>query len=311
MADQPGPPGLRHWDEVSPPMTNRFGTGLATARGVRLALVVVLLLGSGAWRWIKARQVEDRVQAERLCPIRLADLPLQVGNWTGRDAQLDPIISRNSGATDQLYRRYVDERTGVELEIVILYGPAREMYAHDPQFCYPLAGYQPVGRSTVRVVAIPAGDVDPTSAPSRVGIALEPGRASATPPANVLAAPFTASVYTRVGRGETQEVYCGWRLRGEFAASPGMYKTVERLGGMFKIQLARLIRPGELTGNQLPSGAADPGHPIEQFLGEFLPHLQRALDQAGSSPRPRSGSALSSSSPAGLAPPAASVSPTP
>ena len=251
-------------------MTNRFGFGFATARGARLLLVALLLLGSGTWRWIKARQVENRVQAERLCPIRLADLPLDVGNWTGQNTELDPIISRNSGATDQLYRRYRDKRTGVELEIVVLYGPAREMYAHDPQFCYPLAGYQPQGRSTVRTIAIPQA-AEGSSGESKAAVP-------------TLAAPFTASVYARGGTAETQEVYCGWRLRDEFAASPGMYKTVERLGGMFKIQLARLIRPGELTGTQLPSGPADPGHPIEQFLGEFLPHLQRALERAGSSP---------------------------
>src|SRR4051794_39321881 len=89
-----------------------------------VALACVLLVGSGGLRLREARRVEAYLRQGRLSPVPLAGVPLELGPWRGRPEPLDPQIARLTGQTDHIFRTYVDTRTGVALDVIILYGPA-------------------------------------------------------------------------------------------------------------------------------------------------------------------------------------------
>lgn len=49
---------------------------------------------------------------------------------------------RITGSTDHIVRVYADEKSGDQVSVLVLYGPADRVYAHTPVNCYPAAGYQ-------------------------------------------------------------------------------------------------------------------------------------------------------------------------
>ena len=160
--------------------------GRAAAVWPRLALACALLGAAGGLRAWQERRVDARLASGLEAPFPLAELPLEVGDWRGAAAELDPRIAQNAGSIDSTLRSYVNRRTGVRLEVIALYGPAAGLRIHAPERCYPQAGYEPVG--DVLHHEVDAG----------------PGRP---------AAQFRSLVYAKGegGRAERQEVYYAWR----------------------------------------------------------------------------------------------------
>ena len=189
----------------------------AAAPGVpwaRVALACAVLVASGGARWWRARRIDAVLEQGKQSPFPLKDLPLTLGDWRGEPAAPDPEIVRTTGATDFTFRRFVNQSTGVALEVYVLYGPAVDLFLHAPENCYPAAGF-----------------------------ALKQAAAERTVEAGPLRAPFRTLVY---GRGEgaqtdLQEVYYSWRFQGRWSPDYGKFKQLERIPGMFKVQLARRI----------------------------------------------------------------------
>jgi EpsI family protein len=208
----------------------------------RVALACAILLGSAGFRFWQSRRIEGALEAGRRGPrIDLAELPMTLGPWKGLSTELDPQIARGTGADQVVTRRYVNQDTGVAVEMILLYGPAVEMYIHSPEVCYPAAGYALRGGPDARPVE--AGDVK---------------------------APFRSLVYSK-GEGavaERQEVYFSWWYNGRWTPDVGNQKHFERIPSMYKVQLARRVTEQEKR---------DVGNPCEAFLKELLPEMARRI----------------------------------
>ena len=218
---------------------------------VRVIVVSVLLLGSAGVRALQTDRIESSIQAIRKRPkVELASLPMDMGSWKGITTDLDPIIARATGADQIVTRRFVNQETGVSLEVILLYGPAVEMYIHAPELCYPQAGF-----------------------------ALVDGPDDRTIKAGTSEFPFRSLLYSR-GEGaqaDLQEVYYSWWYNGHWTPNVGLQKQFERIPGMYKVHLARRIIPGEKRRI---------GNPCESFLQELLPEIERQMSTNQSPPSP-------------------------
>jgi EpsI family protein len=207
-------------------------------------LVCALLVSSGAIRLWHARRVRETAESGRTSAFPLKELPLTLGNWRGADAILDPRIAQHTGASDAVFRRYVDQATGATVEVIVLYGPAVELFIHTPEVCYSAAGYTQSGVSGRRVVTTRG-----------------------------VAAPFQSLVFEKGQGGDADilEVYYSWRHQGHWTPELGMMKQIERIPGMYKVQLARRLTVHERR---------DVDNPCESLLEFLVPEIERRLTPA-------------------------------
>ena len=218
--------------------------GVSLASWSRVGLAVALLIGSAGVRAWQVRRIDGEMAAGRQRPkIDLAAVPTELGPWKGAATELDAQIARATGADQIVTRRYVNQFTGVALDLILIYGPAAEVYVHAPEVCYPSAGY-----------ALAAG-------PEARAVKLGDGGA---------AADFRSLVYAK-GEGATaalSEVYYSWWYNGRWTPEVGKQKYFERIPGMYKVHVARVVGPGERR---------DVDNPSESFLRELLPELRRRM----------------------------------
>lgn len=236
-------------DQASRPAPAAPARAAAPAGGPRFWAGVLLccaaLAASGVLRVWQERRVDAMLLEGRQSPFPLEELPMTLGPWVGSEAQLDPEIAKATGAVDHAFRRYVNQQTGAAVDLIALYGPATNMYVHAPEVCYPGTGYTRVDGPDIRKV--PLGD----------------GRE----------APFRSLVYARGENGVSarQEVYYAWRYFDRWSPDSVKHKQYERIPGMFKVQLAREVLPGELR---------EVANPCESLLGYLMPELERRIEAA-------------------------------
>jgi hypothetical protein len=219
-----------------------------------VAVVGLLLVAAGATRYWQAGRVGARLEQGRQAPFPLAGLPLALGPWQGAATALDPRIVRATGCTDHLVRRYVDQRTGVGVDVVVLYGPAPALFDHTPEACYPAAGHRLVDGPSPRTVRLGRRPVPLR----RLGFAKGDG-----------------------ARALRLRVYYTWRVAGRWSLEHGDYKQFERIPDVYKVHLARPVAARERLD--------DGGDPCEAFLQVLLPALERRLSDPGG-PGPSSSS---------------------
>jgi hypothetical protein len=205
------------------------------------AIACALVLGSGALRWWQARRVEAMLQLEKESPFPLDSLPMTLGDWVGEKTELDPQIVAGTGANDLITRRYVNRVTGVAVEVIVLHGPASDIFVHTPEWCYPRAGFAAAGEVMER--SIPLGDAK---------------------------APFRSTAYTKgdPARPDTQEVIFSWRYNGRWTTTVNRPKEMERVAGMYKVQVARKLQANE---------ARTVANPCEAFLELLVPVLEARI----------------------------------
>ena len=207
----------------------------------RVGLVVALILASGGVRFWQAKKVDAALAAGRESPFPLATLPMKLGECVGSDTELDPRIVMGTGSTDHITRRYTDHRTGVAIDIIVLYGPTSQIFIHSPELCYPKAGYESRGDSLIRDIRMQGGTV-----------------------------PFCSLEYSKgdAGQIEYQEVYYSWRYNGRWSPVVTTLKESERIPGMYKVQLARQVGRDE-------SRTVD--NPCEALLEVLIPELESRI----------------------------------
>ena len=87
----------------------------------------------------------------------LATLPVEMGDWVGRDEPVDPRILKESQADDYLNRVYEDRRQpGRRLWLWVNYSRVGDNLRHSPEVCLPSGGWAKV-ESQCKVMAVPAG----------------------------------------------------------------------------------------------------------------------------------------------------------
>ena len=220
---------------------------------LRVALACGILAAAGAVRAWQGQQIAGFMERGRACPFPLDDLPRTVGPWTTTEEQvLDPAIQRGAAATESVSRTYVDDRTGVGVGLLVLYGPALGMNLHSPARCYPAAGYALDGDPVRR-------DLSYTRRDGTQGHAA-----------------VAALTFTR-GEGpaaERKQVYYAWGHDGRWSPDLMSPKAYQRVPGMFKVHLERRSAAGE---------AIDADNPCESLLRSLLPEIDARLANRGQS----------------------------
>ena len=86
----------------------------------------------------------------------LANLPMALGSWTGRDLPIEQRILDAVGVDDHVSRAYFDQRNPPVLLYVGYYKSQRTgATIHSPKNCLPGAGWQPVSSGKI---AVPLAD---------------------------------------------------------------------------------------------------------------------------------------------------------
>lgn len=86
-------------------------------------------------------------------PAALERLPLQIGEWTGRDISVDPRVMRAAGVDAQVNRRYVRSSGAESVSLYIGCGVrAVDVLVHNPPACYIVAGWSVVERHAGELV---------------------------------------------------------------------------------------------------------------------------------------------------------------
>jgi hypothetical protein len=175
----------------------------------------LLLATSGGVRFWRERQFETIARENEKCPFALDEVPKVLGTWhmdERASPKLAPDIARIAGADAHVLRNYIDQKSGAAVLVLILYGPARSVFAHSPEVCYPANGYQPVA---------PAVDHQFVDSTSRFPVRFR----SAFFSKNVGATTRYEEVYYAFLHNEQwlPEVANQWKL---FRYHPGMFKVL-------------------------------------------------------------------------------------
>jgi hypothetical protein len=238
-------------EELPSPRAVRRGLG-GVGLWMRVGLAVALLAASAAGRVWQARRVDQMLRDGRVAPFRVNEIPLTLGPWVGEDAVMDPIIARATGATERLNRIYRNLTTGQRVSVIVLFGPSSEMFVHAPTTCYPASGYECV--------------TGPLS-----------NRVRESAQAEARSWPFYELVYRKGegGQADQQDVFYTWRYSGQW--SPGLTtpKWIERIPGMFKVQVSRPVKDAEID-------LLSVGNPCESFLAHLMPEIDRRIAESQS-----------------------------
>jgi len=92
-------------------------------------------------------------------PLRapLETLPLEIGDWIGRDKTVNPAVLKESQATDHLSRIYENRNDpGKRLELWINYSDLGLNLRHSPEVCLPSGGWTKI-ESASREMTVPYG----------------------------------------------------------------------------------------------------------------------------------------------------------
>ena len=91
---------------------------------------------------VLASKLEAPVNAITLPPADLEQLPLQIGNWTGKEAPLAEAIVLATDTDAHISRIYSRRYNSDYVSLYIAYGArARDLMPHRPEVCYTGAGW--------------------------------------------------------------------------------------------------------------------------------------------------------------------------
>jgi hypothetical protein len=204
----------------------------------------------------------QNLYAREVVPVfSLSSLPKTVGNWEdkGETSALDPQIARIAGSVDSITRTYIDRRTGVVVDVLVLFGRSEQVAMHTPEICYPAVGYQLAESPVEQPIPLEGKNVtDPAALPR-----------------------FRSMSFVRPGKFlERQEVFYGLRQNGHWSPEPdGNWKSLSLSPGMYKVQVQRRMAEQELRR------FFDPEYnPTVQFLGAFLPEIESQIARAAKPP---------------------------
>jgi hypothetical protein len=105
-----------------------------------LSLLCLAAVVHGVWtgRWQNSRALEEAAA-------RVPAVPLAFGDWEGKDRPPDHEAFAGAGAKTYWMRVYRDRRSGDEVTVLLMCGPAGRMAVHTPEICYGAAGYDASG----------------------------------------------------------------------------------------------------------------------------------------------------------------------
>lgn len=207
-----------------------------------LAGTGLMLLGGvahGLWsnRWGDSQALDTAAK-------RLQAVPAVIGDWSGRDMEMDPKALAIGEIVGHVYRRYEDRRTGQAVLMLLVCGKAGPIAVHTPDVCYGGIGF---------TLAAP---------PTRQSIPTAPESA---PAAFWSAKMSKQSAHDRVALC----VWWTWNASGRWEAPDNPRLQFGRFSALYKLYVVRELSPTE------DASAPDPA---VSFLQQLVPELQRTLE---------------------------------
>jgi Protein of unknown function (DUF3485) len=212
----------------------------------RVALACAILVVAGVSRLWQEHRVKAIIEGGRVSPFPLKSLPMTLGTWQvagDREEKLDPEIIQALKCDDYIKRHYVNENTGVGVDVLVLYGPST--IAHLPEICFPGAGFEKVDGPRVRIFPVAGGQ-----------------------------ASFNSLIFAKGEGGATvkEQVLYALRYGGQWTSALN-YKVVNRLPGLYKVQLTRRMGDRERLDQSGPN-------PCEALLNALLPDLEHKIAES-------------------------------
>jgi EpsI family protein len=101
----------------------------------------MLVAGGATERWV-ASELQRVNTVPRLPPGTLEQIPLRLGEWRGREIQLDPRVVRATDTDDHVTRVYARPGSAEAVSLFVGYGVRlRDLSRHRPEVCYTSAGW--------------------------------------------------------------------------------------------------------------------------------------------------------------------------
>lgn len=115
---------------------------------------VILALGQGSRLALARLNETERPPLSR----PLATLPLEMGDWSGKDEHVDPEIVERAQTTEYLNRVYESPRhPGRRMRLWINYSRFGDNLRHTPEICLPSGGWTKIESRTREAAIDPAG----------------------------------------------------------------------------------------------------------------------------------------------------------
>ncbi len=110
-------------------------------RSLPVLASLTLIAGAGALHGRWTNRWEPAPELGRAAD-RLALIPLSVGDWRGKDYELDREQAEAARLAGYCYRRYENRRSRRAVSVLLVCGRPGPVAAHTPDVCYPGAGYR-------------------------------------------------------------------------------------------------------------------------------------------------------------------------
>jgi hypothetical protein len=227
-----------------------------TSAVIWAAIACLILSASAVVRFTQDRRHREESSWTDDCPFPLEKIPRTLGHWTNSVdmPKLDSKTMLITGGKTSIIRTYSDESTGVRLVVLVLFGPTEPVIPHVPEVCYPANGFKKADEPINR----------------KIQYALEDGSGKET---EEQSASFRSAIYQKLRYVEG--VYHSFRYNGVWSPDVGAgQKLPRRNPGVFKVQVQRLMIPGESRNvDKYPD-------PIEDFLKRLLPAIEHEISVA-------------------------------
>ncbi|WP_166832020.1 exosortase-associated EpsI family protein [Thalassoroseus pseudoceratinae] len=210
-------------------------------------LIFVLLIASRFLHAIQTEQSRNPHQLEKATE-RIADVPLEFGEWSSTELELTPRQLRMAEATGGLARRF--QRDGGTdgnsvVDILLLCGPHGPISLHPPTVCFRGAGYEQCAE--VQSSKIPTSNQ------------------------SIERDTFWVTQFDKPSAGGVQRIqtYWAWSDGNQFVAADNPRLSYAGSPFLYKLYVTQYVDEKKPEGDQSKVG--------QEFLIDFLPHLKSAL----------------------------------
>src|SRR4051794_28724749 len=108
-------------------------------RTLAVAAAAAVLIGSGLMHGLRSNPWWPSRDLQRAAA-RLRDVPMELGDWTGRDLELDPREVQVAEFAGYVNRVYVNGKTGRSVGLLVACGRPGPISVHLPEYCFVGAG---------------------------------------------------------------------------------------------------------------------------------------------------------------------------
>jgi hypothetical protein len=205
---------------------------------VLIALLVVVGYSVAEGLWTNRWELSDDTGE---AAARLAGVPRTVGEWEGKDEELDARQIARAEIVGYVMRQYTHQRSGAVIGVLLVCGRPGPTSVHTPEICFPGSGLAMQGQAERHAVN-------------------QPGKQSDE---------FWVASFQRTGAvTQPQRVYWAWNATGTWVAAEQPRVQFAMAGALFKLYVSRgLSRPDEPLAED----------PSDEFMAAFLPAVRKCL----------------------------------